>query len=211
MKSYLISIPLFLFFQITLASAVVYYSGSSYFFDFPKCVDLNITVICEDRIDANEFYFSPNCNLVENQTFVNKWVCNCFDGYVLNFTINPGTRNKCNIYMIYTQELKIEEKREIYFDVIDHSIVYNYTYNYTCNQTEKLLPYIPEDINQTINELNQKLEEKEGKIKELMENITTLKIDLEKSNLLLMISSISVFAIILILIINKLIRGGSHI
>jgi len=210
MKSYIISIPLFLFFQIALASATVYYSGSSYFFDFPKCVDINITVICEDRIDANEFYFSPNCSLVGNQTFVNKWVCNCFDGYVLNFTINPGARNKCNIYMIYTQELKVEEKREIYVDVIERSIVYNYTYNYTYNQTEKLLPYVPEDINQTINELNQKLEEKESKIKELMENITTLKIDLEKSNLLLIISSISVFAILLILIINRLIRGGGY-
>ena len=201
----------FLFFIFSVALATNYYSGSSYFYDFPSCKNLNITMICNNRIDLNEFYFSPNCFLAENQTYVNKWVCDCWNGYKLNFTINPASNNTCDIYMVYTQEIEFPEKREVYVHYSETPIVYNTTLNQTINQTiiekEKIVPYIPEDVNKTIEELKKSLEEQkiinEGNtrtISLLMENLKELQ---SKSsfymNLALFLTFLaSLFAILLI-------------
>jgi len=201
----------FFFFVFSIALAANYYSGSSYFYDFPNCQTLNITMICSNKIDLNEFYFSPNCFLVENQTYVNKWVCNCWNGYKLNFTINPASNNTCDIYMVYTQEIEFTEKREVYVHYSETPIIYNTTLNQTINQTiiekEKIVPYIPEDVNRTIDELKKSLEEQkivnEGNtraISLLMENLRELQ---SKSsfymNLALFLAFLaSLFAILLI-------------
>jgi hypothetical protein len=168
----------FFFFVFSVALATNYYGGSSYFYDFPSCKNLNITMICNNKIDLNEFYFSPNCFLVENQTYVNKWVCNCWNGYKLNFTIHPASNNTCDIYIVYTQTIELPEKREIYIRFSETPIIYNTTLNQTINQTiiEKIVPYVPEDINKTIEELKKSLEvEKEinreiGRSKEAVVN-----------------------------------------
>jgi hypothetical protein len=168
-------------------------------------------MICSNKIDLNEFYFSPNCILVENQTYVNKWVCNCWNGYKLNFTINPASNNTCDIYMVYTQEIEFPEKREVYVHYSETPIIYNTTLNQTINQTiiekEKIVPYIPEDVNKTIEELKKSLEEQkiinEGNtrtISLLMENLKELQ---SKSsfymNLALFLTFLaSLFAILLI-------------
>jgi hypothetical protein len=199
----------FFFFVFSVALATKYYSGSSYFYDFPTCQNLNITMICSNRIDLNEFYFSPNCSLVEAQTYINKWVCNCWNGYRLNFTINPASNNTCDIYMVYTQTIKLPEKKEIYIRYSETPIIYNTTLNQTINQTviERLVPYVPEDVNKTIEELKKSLEEQkmvnEGNtrtISLLMENLRELQ---SKSsfymNLALFLAFLaSLFAILLI-------------
>jgi hypothetical protein len=141
-------------------------------------------MICSNKIDIDEFYFSPNCFLVENQTYVNKWVCNCWNGYKLNFTINPASNNTCDIYMVYTQEIAFPEKREIYVHYSETPIIYNTTLNQTINQSviERLVPYVPDDVNNTIEELKKSLEEQkivnEGNtriISLLMENLRELQ------------------------------------
>jgi len=171
MKSLLLLSFLFLFLILPLVEATTYYSGSSYFLDFPKCERLNITAVCSNRIDLNEFYFSPNCELVENSTFVWKWSCNCSDGYRLNFTINPASENECDLiftcfYLVVTEE-KVENK---YYSVSSagpiNQTILNITNVTVVNQT---LPV--KIVNQTIEkwyenttrigELEQKVEEYE--------------------------------------------------
>jgi len=169
----------FLFFVFSVALATNYYSGSSYFYDFPSCKNLNITMVCSNKIDLNEFYFSPNCILVENQTYVNKWVCNCWDGYKLNFTINPASNNTCNIYMVYTQIIELPEKREIYIHYSETPIIFNTTLNQTILEKEKIIPYIPEEVNKTINELNKQLEEQKEINKERLDVILHLMSKIE--------------------------------
>jgi hypothetical protein len=165
----------FLFFIFSVALATNYYSGSSYFYNFPSCQNLNITMTCSNKIDSGEFYFSPNCYLVEVQPYINKWVCNCWSGYKLNFTINPASNNTCDIYMVYTQTIELPEKREIYIHYSETPIIYNTTLNQTINQTiiekEKITPYIPEEVNQTINELSRQLEEQKEISKERLDVI----------------------------------------
>ena len=169
----------FLFFVFSVAIATNYYSGSSYFYDFPSCRNLSITMVCSNKIDLNEFYFSPNCILVENQTYVNKWICNCWDGYKLNFTINPASNNTCNIYMVYTQTIELPEKREIYIHYSETPIIYNTTLNQTILEKEKIIPYIPEEVNKTINELNRQLEEQKEINKERLDVILHLMSKIE--------------------------------
>jgi len=169
----------FLFFVFSVAIATNYYSGSSYFYDFPSCRNLSITMVCSNKIDLNEFYFSPNCILVENQTYVNKWICNCWDGYKLNFTINPASNNTCNIYMVYTQTIELPEKREIYIHYSETPIIFNTTLNQTILEKEKIIPYIPEEVNKTINELNKQLEEQKEINKERLDVILHLMSKIE--------------------------------
>ncbi len=184
MSKYLFPLS-FLFFLFEIALATNYFAGSSYFYDFPKCSDLNITLICSNKIDLNEFYFSPNCNLVENQTFINKWVCSCFDGYVLNFTINPASKNNCDIFMVYRYAIELPEaKREIYTSSV--TIFYNTTYNTTLNQTlPKEIVYINktvevenktkiEELNQVITQLNKSISEKEIEMEAVKKNLLIL-------------------------------------
>jgi predicted RND superfamily exporter protein len=94
---------------------------------------------------------------------MNKWVCSCWNGYRLNFTINPASNNSCDVYIVYTQEIEFPEKREVYVHYSETPIIYNTTLNQTINQTiiekEKIVPYIPEDVNRTIEELSKSLEE----------------------------------------------------
>jgi hypothetical protein len=173
----------FLFFIFSVALATNYYSGSSYFYDFPACQTLNITMICSNKIDLNEFYFSPNCFLVENQTYINKWMCNCWNGYRLNFTLHPASNNTCDIHMVYTQTIELPERRDVFISFSRAPIIYNTTLNQTIIEREKITPYIPEEVNQTINELSRQLEEQKEISKDRLSTIASLidKInDLEK-------------------------------
>jgi hypothetical protein len=106
-----------------------YIAGSSYFYDFPTCDKLNVTLVCSQKIDLNEFYFSPNCSLVENQSFMNKWICDCWNGYTLNFTINPASKNDCDIFMVYTYKTEIPEKTIVTEKYYEYPVrrIYNQT------------------------------------------------------------------------------------
>ena len=161
---------LFLFFPTALATD--YIAGSSYFYDFPTCNKLNITLVCSQKIDLNEFYFCPNCSLAENQTFVNKWVCDCWDGYRLNFTINPASQNTCDILMVYTYGIEVPEKTVVIEKYYEYPVryYYNQTVNYTVekNVTDPAILKLIEDLSKT-------LEEKNKEIMSYRENISSLE------------------------------------
>jgi hypothetical protein len=122
---------------------------------------MNITLVCSEKIDLNEFYFSPNCSLAENQTFVNKWVCDCWDGYKLNFTINPSSQNNCDILMVYTYGIEVPEKTVVTEKYYEYPVryYYNQTVNYTIekNVTDPAILKLIEDLSKTLEEKNKEI------------------------------------------------------
>jgi hypothetical protein len=92
----------------------------------------------------------------------------------LNFTINPASNNTCDIYMVYTQTIKLPEKKEIYIHYSETPVINNTTLNQTIIEREKITPYIPEEVNKTIDELSKQLEEQKEVNKERLNTISSL-------------------------------------
>ena len=116
-----------LFLFLSIANAIPIYAGSSIYRTFPNCLDLNITLLCSLPIEG-EFLPSPNCRLVENQTYLNVWSCDCSNGYVSNLTIAPNAKNDCLIIYDYIQAieyyLKSAELRADLGKYLDAAIIY---------------------------------------------------------------------------------------
>jgi len=103
-------LPLFLFLFGSIAYGTEIYAGSSLFFDFPNCVSMNVSIICSDIIAENEFSVGPNCKITNTTLHNWVWSCNCYDGYRLNITINPASRNNCTFIITYLQDITVPEK-----------------------------------------------------------------------------------------------------
>ncbi|MEM5815830.1 MAG: hypothetical protein QXL14_02165 [Candidatus Aenigmatarchaeota archaeon] len=106
-----LSVFLPLFLLLNVAFADILKAGSSYFFDFPKCEKLNVTFICEERIEDSEFVLN-DCFEYIISGFERKYVCDCFDGYVLNLTINKASKNFCTIFFTWVYKIYAERQVE---------------------------------------------------------------------------------------------------
>lgn len=117
-------LPFFLLFNVAFADILK--AGSSYFFDFPKCEKLNVTFICEERIDDNEFILN-NCFEYIASSFERKYTCNCYDGYALNLTINKASKNFCMIFFTWMYKIYGERQVETRIYTDGATQIYNIT------------------------------------------------------------------------------------
>jgi len=148
---------------LTTVHAQTFIAGSTYTFDFPTCIDLNVTMICDAPIFQNEFTFSPDCEVIEKDTYIWKWNCKCSDGYQLKMTINPASNNSCLIIQTYKYSVVLPEQiKEFHYSSSTHTVekpenVTNVTY---VNKTEFVIQKLNEtEITERISNLTQRIEE----------------------------------------------------
>jgi len=97
------------------------------------------------------------------------WKCDCYDGYVLNFTISPASRASCILEFESVYPIKV--KKEIKHETVE--IVYNQTHIYQ-----------PEKIVEKWVENKTRIEELEKENEELKEKINSLRSELSQFQIL---------------------------
>jgi hypothetical protein len=198
----------FLFLFVSLALAQKLIAGSTYYFDFPKCYKLNISAFCSPYIEQNEFLFSPNCKITSFDGYRNYWSCDCYDGYRLNLTINPTSITSCLLTFTYTYGIEIPEvTKEYHYTSVGTIREIEYK-NITI---EKPVPYIPEEVNQTIEDLNKSLKEKEELILNQSKEIESLKLNLDKLKLANIFLQYLFSTLVLITILLFIILIGNYL
>lgn len=167
----------FLFsFFLVLKFSSGFIAGSTYeLLSVEKCEKINISLVCSDKIEEDEFYFFPNCNKVRNEVYNEYWVCDCSDSYTLKFHINQASNNSCNLFINYVYSIEMPPERRSSShtrEVIREKPIVNKTViNRTIIQPEKIV---------YLNITNKSLEEELEQLKKALNRSAEENLDLKR-------------------------------
>jgi len=167
----------FLFsFFLVLKLGSGFIAGSTYeLLSVEKCEKINISLVCSDKIEEDEFYFFPNCHKVRNEVYNEYWVCDCSDSYTLKFHINQASNNSCNLFINYVYSIEMPPERRSSShtrEVIREKPIVNKTViNRTIIQPERIV---------YLNITNKSLEEELEQLKKALNRSIKESLDLKK-------------------------------